>query len=84
MSNTYQLPFLLNNKYFIIRKYQALNKRREDLKVAFNKASNKDDSLLNDMTRLNITRKKTKELLLQEEKKLIKLEKIPEENQKVC
>lgn len=72
-----------NNIFFNTRKYEALKKRKDDLKEAFNKANRKDEQLLADMTQLNQTRKKTKELLLQEEQKLIKLEKIPEENKKV-
>lgn len=54
------------------------------MKEAFNKANRKDEQLLADMTQLNQTRKKTKELLLQEEQKLTKFEKIPAQNEKVC
>lgn len=39
--------------------------------------------LLADMTQVNKTRKKTKELLAQEQKKFEKLERVPEENRKV-
>lgn len=70
--------------FYYFRKYDSLKKRKEELKEAFNKANRKDQQLLADMKQLNQTRKKTKELLAQEEKTLIKLEKIPEENEKVC
>lgn len=53
------------------------------MKEAFAKASRKDEQLLADMTQLNKTRKKTKELLAEEQKKLAKFERIPQENEKV-
>lgn len=61
-----------------------MTKKKEELKDAFNKANRKDEQLLADMKQLNETRKKTKELLAQEEKTLIKLERIPEESEKVA
>lgn len=69
--------------YFHFRKHENLVKRKDALKEAFNKASRKDEQLLADMTQLNNTRKKTKALLAQEEKKLTELETIPEKNEKV-
>lgn len=65
------------------RKYESLEKRRDTLKEAFDKANNKDMQLLADMTQVNKTRKKTKELLTEEQKKFEKLERIPEENEQV-
>lgn len=65
------------------RKYEDLEQKKETLKEAFNAANKKDMQLLADMTNANNKRKSTKQLLAEEQNKLVKLEKIPEENQKV-
>ncbi|XP_056633945.1 structural maintenance of chromosomes protein 4 [Diorhabda sublineata] len=62
--------------------YEHLRKRKEDLTEAFNKANNKDVQLQETMMQTNNTRKKTKELLIEEKKKLEKLQKVPEESEK--
>lgn len=68
---------------YLCRKYQNLEKRKESLKEAFDKANNKDVQLHANMTEINKKRKKTKELLAEEQKKFIKLERVPEENERV-
>lgn len=60
-----------------------MEQRKETLKEAFNTANKKDMQLLADMTNLNNKRKSTKHLLAEEQKKFQKLEKVPEENEKV-
>ncbi|KAJ8956971.1 hypothetical protein NQ318_012135 [Aromia moschata] len=63
-------------------RYEVLQKRKENLSEAFNKANNKDIQLQETMTQMNKTRKKTKEMIIEEKKKLEKLEKVPEESKK--
>lgn len=46
-------------------------------------ANNKDIQLKETMVQMNTTRKKTKEMILEEKKKLEKLEKVPNESKKV-
>lgn len=62
---------------------EQLQKRKEGLSEAFNKANNKDIQLTEAMTQLNNTRKKNKVLILEEKKKLDKLKQVPTESQKV-
>lgn len=50
---------------------------------AFDKANNKDIQLKETMMQMNTKRKKTKELIVEEKKKLEKLEKVPNESKKV-
>lgn len=57
--------------------------RKDRLKEAFAVASNKDVQLTEDMGQINKTRKKTKELLKEERKKLLELNEIPEKNKLV-
>lgn len=54
------------------------------MKEAYHKASRKDEQLLAHMKETNNRRKEAKELLAQEEKKVLKLESIPAQNEKVC
>nr|XP_023017853.1 structural maintenance of chromosomes protein 4 [Leptinotarsa decemlineata]XP_023017854.1 structural maintenance of chromosomes protein 4 [Leptinotarsa decemlineata] len=63
-------------------KYEKLQNRKDTLTEAFNKANNKDIQLQESMTQTNTTRKKTKELIVEEKKKLEKLGKVPEESKK--
>ncbi|CAH2012044.1 unnamed protein product [Acanthoscelides obtectus] len=62
-------------------RYEALQKRKEELNEAFNNANKKDIQLQENMVQMNTRRKKTKELLAQEKKKLDKLERTPEETE---
>ncbi|KAF5289359.1 hypothetical protein FQR65_LT11870 [Abscondita terminalis] len=64
------------------KKCDALKKRSDKIKEAFDVANNRDVQLQAEMTQLNKTRKKTKELLAEERKKLIEFQKTPEENLK--
>ncbi|KAJ8970615.1 hypothetical protein NQ314_001150 [Rhamnusium bicolor] len=61
-------------------RYENLQKRKDSLTEAFNKANNKDIQLQETMTQMNKTRKKTKEMIIEEKKKLEKLERVPEES----
>ncbi|CAH1155594.1 unnamed protein product [Phaedon cochleariae] len=61
-------------------KYGNLESRRDGISEAFNKANNKDIQLQETMTQMNNTRKRTKEMIVEEKKKLEKLEKVPEES----
>lgn len=65
------------------RRYENLQKKKEDITTAFNRANNKDIQLQETMTQMNKTRKKTKEMIVEEKKKYEKLERVPEENKKV-
>lgn len=53
------------------------------MKEAFEKANNKDIKLQAEMPQINNTRKKNKELLAQEKKKLVSYQEIPAKNEKV-
>ncbi|KAK4886823.1 hypothetical protein RN001_003094 [Aquatica leii] len=64
------------------KKYELLQKRSEKIKEAFDVANNKDVQLQAEMTQINKTRKKNKELVVEENKKLAELQRIPEENRK--
>ncbi|KAK5646128.1 hypothetical protein RI129_004592 [Pyrocoelia pectoralis] len=63
------------------KKYDTLQKRNESVKEAFDVANNRDIQLQAEMTQINKTRKKTKELLAEEHKKLAEYGKIPHENE---
>lgn len=63
-------------------KHDKLQKRREKIKEAFNVANNQDIQLQAEMTQTNKTRKNTKELLMEEQKKLSELQNVPENNEK--
>lgn len=63
--------------------YDNLKKKKDDISEAFNRANNKDIQLQESMTQMNKTRKKTKEMIIEEKKKLDKLERVPEESRKV-
>nr|CAI5830512.1 unnamed protein product [Callosobruchus analis] len=65
---------------FEAKRYETLQKRKEELNEAFNTANKKDIQLQENMVQLNQRRKKTKELIVQEQKKLEKLEKTPEQS----
>lgn len=67
----------------IFSKHDKLQKRREKIKEAFNVANNQDIQLQAEMTQTNKTRKNTKELLMEEQKKLSELQNVPENNEKV-
>lgn len=76
--------YLINITFLIIfRSYQHLEKRKEELTEAFNKANNKDIQLIETMTQTNTTRKKTKELILEEKKRLENLNEVPEKTKAV-
>ncbi|KAB0799073.1 hypothetical protein PPYR_06953 [Photinus pyralis] len=63
------------------KKCENLRKRTEKLKEAFGVANNRDIQLQAEMTQTNKTRKKTKELLAEEQKKLVEYERMPKENE---
>ncbi|XP_044758906.1 structural maintenance of chromosomes protein 4 [Coccinella septempunctata] len=63
-------------------KYSSLQKRKNKLKEAFERANNKDVELQAEMVQVNKNRKKTMELLAEEKKKLQQYEKTPEESEK--
>ncbi|XP_050294355.1 structural maintenance of chromosomes protein 4 isoform X2 [Anthonomus grandis grandis] len=60
--------------------YEELKQKKDKLQEEFDKSSNKDIQLVEDIKNKNKTRKKTKELIIEEKDKLVKLEKLPEEN----
>ncbi|XP_968011.2 structural maintenance of chromosomes protein 4 [Tribolium castaneum] len=64
-------------------KYEKLQQKKDQLKDAFNAADKKDAQLQAEMTNTNNNRKKFKQQLEDEKKKLIKLQKVPEENAKL-
>lgn len=61
-----------------------LQTRKDKMKESFDVANKKDIELQADMTQRNKNRKKIKEQLEEERKKLENLEQIPEKNRKVC
>lgn len=66
------------------RKFQKLEKNKEKLKEAYDAADKKDIQLQAEMTQSNTNRKKMKQQLEEERKKLAKLESVPEESRTVC
>jgi chaperonin cofactor prefoldin len=67
----------------IFRKYEKLQHRKEQMKEAFNAADKKDVQLQAEMVQTNTNRKKYKQQLDEEKKKLAQLEKVPEDNKNV-
>lgn len=63
--------------------YENLKKKKDTIKETFDRANKKDLQLQEDMTNKNKSRKKTKEQIAEEKKKLIKLKNLPQENEKV-
>lgn len=64
-------------------KFQNLQRKREQIQDAYNAADKKDVQLQADMKQLNTNRKKWKEQLAVERKKLQQFESVPEKNQAV-
>lgn len=64
------------------KKYEQLEKKKEDLTEAFENANRKDIKLQAEMTQINTTRKKNKGLITAEKKKLDDLLALPEKNAK--
>jgi chaperonin cofactor prefoldin len=60
-----------------------LQHRKEQMKEAFNAADKKDVQLQAEMVQTNTNRKKYKQQLEEEKKKLAQLEKVPEDNKNV-
>ena len=65
------------------RKYEKFQNQKELTTTAFDNASNKDLQLQEEMERINKNRKKMKEALAEERKKIIQYEKIPSESERV-
>ena len=67
----------------ISRKYDKLTRKKDQLKEAFNAADKKDVQLQAEMVQTNNNRKKYKQQLEDERKKLAQLQNVPDENKKV-
>ncbi|XP_030750331.1 structural maintenance of chromosomes protein 4 [Sitophilus oryzae] len=61
--------------------YEHLKKKKESISEAYNNADKKDMQLQADMTSTNNRRKKNKETIVLEKKKLTKLENVPKESE---
>ncbi|KAF5302895.1 hypothetical protein FQA39_LY02075 [Lamprigera yunnana] len=64
------------------KKCEIIQKKSDKIKEAFDVANNKDIQFQAEMVQINKTRKKTKETLAEERKKLIGFQKVPDENKK--
>uniref|UniRef100_A0AAR5Q6Q8 Structural maintenance of chromosomes protein n=1 Tax=Dendroctonus ponderosae TaxID=77166 RepID=A0AAR5Q6Q8_DENPD len=62
--------------------YENLKHKKESIKEAFDKANKKDILLQANMTNKIEARKRKKQQIVEEKKKLVKLEAVPEENEK--
>lgn len=65
------------------RTYDTLQKKRDSLKKAFEKANAKDYELQTSMEQVNLARKKFKQQIVNEQKKLSELENLPEKSARV-